>query len=402
MTPRRLSAALFLLALPLHAGTPDATAPPAEPKKDEPWIKPLVDVRARYEFADVQGLDASHAFTTRERIGLVTADWYGFSALAEGEFTQAIVRDFTNGVPDADPITPHNTNISAPETNELNQAYLQFAALDSQVRFGRQRLIYDNMAFVGNNGWRQNEQTYDGISLSSHFIKDLTVNYAYIDRVNRIYGSEATGTNRSVTGDIHLINLSYAGIKGLTLGSYAYLMDFDKLTGWDNDTYGLSAKGSVAGFLLYGEAAFQTKAGAANDHDAWYYHAHATRKFGDQALIVGVEHLDAGFQTPLATLHGFNGFADVFNTARAGGTLPGLTDVYVSYTVPVFYGISWANIAHAMGDDDISTSLGWEFDSTLTKKFDDHFTAIVQASHFETESKFPTTTRVTAELNYKF
>ena len=160
-------------------------------------------------------------------------------------------------------------------------------------------------------------------------------------------------------------------------------------------------------FTLYGEAAFQTKAGAKNDHDAWYYHVNVSRKFGEQALTLGLEHLDAGFQTPLATLHQFNGYADVFNVARAGGTLPGLSDLYLSHTTPLFYGITWNNVAHAFGDDSISTRLGWEIDSMLTKKFDDHFTAIIQASHFEEGSNaaskaFPTTTRVTAEVDYKF
>jgi hypothetical protein len=30
------------------------------------------------------------------------------------------------------------------------------------LRGSRQRIIYDNARFVGNVGWRQNEQTYDG------------------------------------------------------------------------------------------------------------------------------------------------------------------------------------------------------------------------------------------------
>ncbi len=391
----------------LAATTTFAQAGPAAetitaPEKKTQWITPLVDIRARYEFADVAGFDASHGLTVRERLGFKTAPLHGFSLLAEGEFTQALIDDFTSGVPDADPITPGNSNISAPESNELNQAYLQYAGYDSTIRLGRQRIIYDNAAFIGNVGWRQNEQTFDALSLSSTWVDGLAFSYAYIDRVNRIFGSEATGTNKDVTGDIHLVNLSYTGIKGLTLGSYAYMMDFDAPDGWDNDTAGISAKGTLAGIDLYGELAYQDEAGPLNDREALYAHVTATKKFGGQSLTLGVEHLDAGFQSPLATLHAFNGFADVFNTSRAGGTQPGLTDVYVSHTVPIFHGIKWTNILHAFGDNSVSTDLGWEFDSMLVKKFDEHFTAIAQFSHFETESTLPTTTRLTVELNYTF
>lgn len=394
-------AALLLLASPLlHAGTPEITVEP--PAKKEPWIKPIVDIRARYEFGDTDGLDPSHAFTIRERLGFKTAAFHGFSALIEGEFTQAIVDDYTSGDAFADPVVPGNTVISDPESNELNQAYLQYAAFETAVKVGRQRIIYDNAAFIGNVGWRQNEQTFDAISISSTWFDDLTLNYAYSNRVNRIFGSEALGTNKDVTGDIHLLNASYTGVKGLTLGGYAYLMDFDAPDGWDNDTFGISAKGTLAGILFYGEFAYQNEAGAANEEEALYAHVTATKTFGSQSITLGVEHLDAGFQTPLATVHAFNGFADVFIGQRINGTLAGLTDLYLSHTLPIFYGIKWTNIVHAYGDNAVSADLGWEYNSVLTKKFNDNFSAIVEISHFETESNFPTTTRASLGVIYTF
>ena len=397
------NAILFLLASTslVHAGAPDSPIAAPE-KKSEPWVKPLVDIRARYEFADTDGLDPSHAFTIRERLGFKTAALYGFSALVEGEFTQAIVDDYTSGDAFADPVTPGNTVISDPETNELNQAYLQYSQFETTVKLGRQRIIYDNAAFIGNVGWRQNEQTFDGISLNSTFFDGFTLNYAYVDRVNRIFGSEALGTNKDVTGEIHLFNASYTGIKGLTLGAYGYFMDFDAPDGWDNDTFGITAKGTLAGLLLYGEFAYQNEAGAANAEEALYAHVTATKTFGKQSVTLGVEHLDAGFQTPLATVHAFNGFADVFIGQRINGTLAGLTDIYLSHSTPIFYGIKWTNTLHAYGDNAVSTDLGWEVNSVLSKKFDDNFSAIVEIAHFETESTFPTTTRASLGVIYTF
>ena len=388
-----------------QAGTP-APSPEIATATEAPWIKPIIDVRLRYEFADIDTFDPSHALTIRERVGLKTKEFYGFSALVEGEFTQAIIDDYHGGAPGVDPFDPANSTIPDPKNEELNQAYLQYSGFDTTLKAGRQRIIYDNAAFIGNVGWRQNEQTYDAISLTNTSVPGLTVNYAYIDQVNRIFGEDATGIFENAPAEIHLLNASYAGIKGLTLGGYMYLMEFDDVPsqGWDNDTYGLSAKGAVGGVTLYGELAYQEDAGPRNDQEGLYAHVYATKNFFEtHALTLGIEHLDAGVQTPLATLHAFNGFADATDASRFNGTHPGLTDTYASYTLPIFWGVKWMNAVHFFGDNSISNDLGFGFDSVLTKKFDDHFTAIAKLGYFDSEDRiYLDTTRASIELNYTF
>ncbi|MEX2581402.1 MAG: hypothetical protein WD342_20265 [Verrucomicrobiales bacterium] len=410
----QIKAAILLLAAPaLFAGTPEAITPPPSSAGD--WIKPLADIRTRYEFADIDGKDVSHALTIRERIGLETMAWNGFSALVEGEFSQAVVDDFHGGAPGADPFDAANSVIADPETNELNQAYLQYEGFETIVRAGRQRVIYDNAAFIGNVGWRQNEQTFDAVSVSNQAVDRLTFDYAYLNQVNRIFGAEADGSLaatpnvQDVAANTHLLNASYTGIEGLTLGGYAYLMDFQDKPNWDNNTFGLSGKGDLAGLALYGEIAFQDKAGFDADDQALYVHAAATKNIGSQAFTLGAEHLDAGFKTPLATVHAFNGYADAFIGGRLEGSQNGLADIYLAHATPLLYDIQWTNVLHAYGDNEISTGYGWEFDSVLVKKFDDHFTAIAKFAHFESEgdayvgrAPLPVTTRVSIELNYAF
>ena len=411
-------AALLLLASAplLPAGTTEPV-PPA-PAPAEQWITPLIDIRARYEFGDVDPYDPSHAFTVRERLGLKTMAWNGFSALIEGEFSQAVIDDYHGGAPGAEPFDPANTLIADPETNELNQAFLQYQGFETTVKLGRQRLIYDNAAFIGNVGWRQNEQTYDAVSLSNQSIDGLTLNYAYLDQVNRIYGSDAdaplalTPNVQDINASAHLFNASYTGVKGVTLGGYAYVMNFEDLGSWDNNTFGVSAKGSLLGLALYGELAWQDKAGTLGEEDAMYAHFTATKNFGTQAITLGLEHLDDGFKTPLATVHAFNGFADVTDPGRISGAHNGLTDVYLSHTIPIFCGIKWMNVLHAFGDDELSAGYGWEYDSVLTKKFDDHFTAIAKFALFESEGDaytgarggpgLPDASRFSLEVNYTF
>lgn len=406
--------ALFLsTASLLHAGPPEmeTTLQP----KPEPWIKPIADIRARYEFADINGFDPSHAATLRARLGMKTKTWNGFSALVEGEFSQALVDDYHGGARGADPFDLKNSLIADPETTEINQAYLQYSGFDTTAKLGRQRIIYDNAAFIGNVGWRQNEQTYDAISLANTSIDALTLNYAYINQVNRIFGSDADGgllPNNSNVQDIgsnvHLLNASYTGVSGVTLGGYIYLMDFDRQS-WNNNTFGVSAKTKQFGLDLYGELAFQDKAGFLADDEALYAHFTGTKVMGTHSLTLGIEHLDAGFKTPLATVHLYNGFADVTDPGRIEGTHRGLTDLYLSHTMPLFAGIKWTNVLHAFGDNELSTGYGWEIDSVLVKKFDAHFTAIAKIAHFESEGDayvgkvaLPTTSRISVELNYTF
>lgn len=415
------TAILLATAPVLCAGTPQAVVTP--PSQGD-WITPLIDIRTRYEFADVDGTDVSHAWTFRERLGLKTMAWNGFSGLVEGEFSQAAVDDYNGGAPGADPFDPANSPILDPETNELNQAYLQYEGFDSIVRAGRQRIVYDNSAFIGDVIWRQNQQTYDAISLSNNSIDGLTFNYAYLNQVNRIFGSEADAALapgfanvEDIAASAHLFNASYTGIKGLTLGGYAYIMNFENVGAWDNNTFGLSAKGEMLGITLYGELAWQDKAATAGDEEALYAHVTATKDLalGDTklgALTLGMEHLDAGFKTPLATVHAFNGFADVTDAARISGAHNGLTDLYVAHTIPVVFGIKWTNVVHAMGDNDLSGGYGWEYDSMLVKKFDDHFTAIAKFAWFNSEGddyttnavadSLPDATRFSVELNYTF
>lgn len=409
---------LFSTASLLQAGTPTVAPQPAPATSY--WITPTLDIRARYEYADIDRLDPANAFTTRERVGLKTTEWNGFSALVEGEFSQAIVDKYNGGAPGADPFHPGDSLIADPQTNELNQGYLQYSGHDNVIRAGRQRIIYDNAAFIGNSGWRQNEQTFDAISLSNKCVENLTLNYAYVDQVNRIFGSEADGSPainpnvQDLSTNTNLLNASYTGISGVTLGGYVYIMDFDdSLPGWTNQTYGLSGKGDALGLTWYGELAWQEDAGPRNSDDAMYAHATVTKAFDNkQSLTLGVEYLGAGFQTPLATLHAFNGFSDATDAARASGAHNGLTDLYLTYALPVCWGMKWSNSYHLFGDNNVANDYGWEIDTVLVKKFDDHFSALIKGAYLEggndafsggaRGAKLPTTTRVSVEVDYAF
>jgi hypothetical protein len=71
--------------------------------------------------------------------------------------------------------------------------------------------------------------------------------------------------------------------------------------------------------------------------------------------------------------------------------------------------MKWANAIHLMGDNGIAADYGWEYNSTLAKKFNDHFSAIAMFAWFNSEGDgfvgavpSPDTTRFTVELSYVF
>lgn len=394
---------LLATATTLHAGGPTPVAP--ELPKEDPWLVPTLDARLRYEFSNVDGFENSNALTIRARPGLRTAEWNGFSALAEGEFTGTLIDDYNSGAPGTTPFDPANSVIADPNNAELNQAFLQYHGFDTMVKIGRQRIIYQNAAFIGNSGWRQNEQTFDAASVAYEADCGFKASYAWVNRVNRIFGEQADGAFSNANSNIHLINASYSGFENITLAGYAYLMDFQDTTlkGWDNDTYGAFVEIPFAGIKTHAEFAVQNEAGPANDLTATYFHLNASKAIGCTTLMAGVEQLDNGFQTPLATLHTMNGIADTTDGLRAAGTTGGLTDSYLSFTAPLPWDLKWTNVAHFFGDNSVGTGFGLGWDSLLMKKFDDHFSATAALGYFDSnDSRYLSATRASIELDYTF
>lgn len=415
-------AALLLAATSVgHAGTGKEAA--EEPAAD-PWIEPVLDIRARYEYGDVEGLDASHSLTTRERIGLATAEWHGLSAMVEGEFTQAVVDDYTVLQPGMTPFNPSDTPIGDPETNELNRAWVQWHGYDTKIKGGRQRIILDDAQWVGDVGWRQNEQTFDGISLNSQRIDDLTVFYSYLNRANRIFGSDATGAGRSFAGDVHLLNARYEGIESTTVVGYAYLMDFDETAGGfpgmpnyvSNNTYGATVTTKLDDWTLRAEAAFQTEAASSSagvDNSTFLHFDVDYGGLDRHHIALGWRYLGKDLVQPLSTAHAFNGFADVF-LARQVGTAynPGLNDLHLQHKWDTpFWGIQFLQAVHLFGDNDTAFDFGWEYDAVLSKRFNENWMALAKFAFYE--SSGPTgkatnfapladTTRITVEMNYTF
>ena len=106
-----------------------------------------------------------------------------------------------------------------------------------------------------------------------------------------------------------------------------------------------------------------------------------------------------GFQTPLATLAKFNGWADVFLTTPGRGlrdlygfaqvTLPGRIPLRVDY--------------HEYGADSGGGDLGREVDVTLTHKFGKYWSALARYAHYEAkDAPYADVDKVWVQLDFIF
>lgn len=284
--------------------------------------KLLFDTRVRYEGVDQDAIaKEAEALTVRSRIGFETGRVLGTSLLVEGDLLWPLLTDYnstTNGKTQY-PI------VADPEGYEINRLQLTNASLPgTTITAGRQRILLDDHRFVGNVGWRQNEQTFDAIRVVNKSVKNLTVDLSYVAQVNRVFGREST--QGRFEGDSVLANVSYQLSFGKLTG-FGYLLDFEPIAAVPgavrdaSETIGVRFAGEkniAATKLAYAVSyATQTERGDNPlEFDLDYYLAELTGMFGRYSLGAGLEILEGdgvkGFTTPLATLHKFQGWNDKF------------------------------------------------------------------------------------------
>lgn len=382
--------------------------------------KAYIDMRYRYEHVDQDNsLKNANANTLRTRVGYQTGRLYGFSALIEVDNVARL------GAADYNNTRNHRTEYSAvadPNDTEINQLLLRYDHKYGSAVFGRQRITLDNQRFVGGVAWRQNEQTYDGFLGQLKPIDKLTLTYAYIDNINTPFGPDGQHgypTNpANIKGNSHLFNVSYAWRPELNVTAYHYLLGLDNLAvapsaalgTQSSRTTGVRLTGSRAGFGYALEYAHQSDYGrnplnlSSNYFlgELSYQRAGYLAKAGYEVL--GGEHGGTGnraFQTPLATKHIYQGWADMFLITPAAG----LRDAYVggSLPVPVVGGTlqAWYHDFHADRGGD---HYGSEVDVAYARPvpYVKNLVALAKYAHFNADDFGVDTDKFWVQLQYKY
>lgn len=350
----------------------------------------IFNTRFRYEHAAQQGLDASQAFTLRTRVGYETPRWHGLYGLAEFENTWAMNLSQYQ----ATPPPGGRAVIADPRNNQLNQLFLGYSGYNSSFKGGRQIVNLDNQRFVGAVAWRQNDQTFDAVRVTTEVLKDTWLSYTYNWQVNRVFGVYANPNLERFISSNHFVNAHYEGLPEGKLGTYFYYLDLGG--------NGAPLAGSTAGLFyeaapalnedwslpLRAEYAFQVNNGASAPAQGsfWlnYWHASLGASYQKKYEIgLGFENLGGNgtraFQTPLATLHKFNGYADQFLVTPAGG----LQDYYIYANAALPYAFKAEATFHYFTAANSSNNYGREIDLGLSRKITDNLSGLVKFAYYE-------------------
>ena len=366
--------------------------------------KVSLNARLRYEGVEQSGLRDADALTLRTRLGFAPAPFHGWKFLVEAENITAADGDSYSQA-GLNPGGAGRAVVADPETTELNQLLAAFTHDQTTVTLGRQRLVLDNFRFIGDVGWRQNLQTFDALVVQDRSLAQTTLTYAYLDQVNRVFSRRhAQGQWDSAS---HVFNASYAGRAAGTLTGYAYLLDFGNAAASSCATYGASFAGTrplTAGlkFAYRLEVATQSDYGSSTlNYSATYLALEAglTAKAG--GLTLGHETLgsdnNVGFKTPLATLHAWNGWADLFLTTPAAG----LRDTYARATANLPAGVTLTAFYHQFDAATGGAGFGDEIDVQLTRKFGQYLTGLVKLADFRRDSPaYPDVKKVWAQVEF--
>ena len=338
-------------------------------------LKPLIDARLRYEHVDQDGIaETANALTLRVRSG-VQASTGPWSALVESEATIGIANHYNDGL-NGRPLPL----VADPQNIEINRAQIRYAAHKASITAGRQLLDLADQRFVGPAPWRQNEQTFDAVRVTWAGLPRLSIDASYVWSVRTVNGIDGTGARpTAIPGSNWFGLVGYTAPIG-TLTGFAYLVDQDlaAVQGFrlSSQSYGVRFAGSRplgAGWKIgyIASAARQSDYRRnPNNYTASYYLAEANVSGKVVMATAGYEVLGAdrgtaltSFQTPLASLFRFQGWASKFATTPPNG----IRDLYGTLganwkTKGPISGVGLGATWHHFDSDRLSQHYGDELD----------------------------------------
>ena len=330
--------------------------------------------RYRMEQVEVDGpLKDAFASTLRSRVTLNSASFsfaesLNIRALVEVDHVGLIGGESYNSTVNG---KSQFATIADPDALDLNQAALAIKWNDSSlVTLGRQRINLGDQRFIGGVGWRQNEQTFDGVRLTQNFGKSFQIDIANLHNANRVFGPD--GANADLHGSFNLVHSQWKVTSEHVLQGYFYDLDFETLPARSSSTNGIDYRGTSNKLSWQLSYASQRDAHLAPTNYKTNYSRMELSYPIDVVTIKGIyERLGSdgnfAFQTPFATLHAFNGFADMFLTTP----VKGLEERAVQFSLPigpVKTSISWHKFYSDGGDTHYGDETDVSFIFDLSKE----------------------------------
>ncbi len=364
--------------------------------------KNLTSFRLRYETVSQDGLQPNNtigtalnptrfedvkdaeALTLRSLIGWQTAPYHNFSFAAQLIDVSKLMDNFNDSTNDTLVNAASNqvrnieyAKVVDPSYTGLNQLYIDWTGIkNTRARLGRQQVNLDNVRFIGDIGFRQVMQVFDGVSVLNKSLPDTEIFAAHFEKVTQI-------TTEQRDGNLEIANIKYRISPTESLVGYGYLSNIDQL-GYGNAWFGAGAlnnagvpninadqSNKIFGLRLDGthpfnpnfrahytaEYAKQTDYADGDKRiDAHYYKIGGGLGFDNFNFRVDQELLSSNdneyaFQTPYGTNHLFQGWVDKFlATPRSG-----IKDTFVTATYKWDDFLFFADYHLINSDEDFNT-----------------------------------------------
>ncbi|MCK7596133.1 alginate export family protein [Microbulbifer sp. CAU 1566] len=360
-----------------------------------------LNFRPRYEHVrDVAFPHHATAGTLRSRATWTSARWDGWEFLIEGDNVTYISSENFNNTENGKTNYPV---IADPDYSEINRGQLSYAREQGLITVGRQRINFDDQRFIGGVAWRQNEQTYDALRTEWAFSETFSVDYFYSWNVNRIFGPD--GADADIQGPVNALDLHFKINPNHKLTGFIYSLDFHDQEQFASATFGFDWAADFECYRWHLRAATQNDIGGNPiDYTAEYYNAEIGSKPLQKykfAGHVGTEWLTGdgewAFQTPLATLHKFQGYDDKFLTTPADG----IRDYYVGGSV-VVSGIKIAATLHKFYSDRDSREYGNELDLVATYAITKNIGLLAKYATYDADTFSSDTDKFWLQFELKF
>jgi len=359
------------------------------------------------DFSDAANLDAAKGLTLRTRLGYRTGKWGNVQGFVQFHNVSQLLDDYR--WPDGGDSS--YDVIADPDGSRVHQGYLDISfGKHSSVRAGRQEIILDDARLIGNVGWRQNGQSFDGITYSCTGITNNTFKISWITRVNTIF---LTHVNLD---KLILIHDNYRVSENVSFGGFGYLLDTESEApeSRDSATFGARLKANQGHFSIDATYALQTDYADGENHGGDMMTVIGIAKVGKWQLggganlISGQHRNDRPFDTLFSTAHKWNGWADQFLATNGGNLINGLRDLFVQAGTN-FSGVKFLVVGHWFDTTDVNSydgTYGSELDFVFSKTFSKNLSGLVKFAFYNADRAVdnPTTdeTVIWVRLNYHF
>lgn len=420
-TRRRLALAIALLlgaAGTAHAGD----KAPATPSRkaialgDGVTLEPVIDARLRWEDVD-QPPRTGVAITLRVRAGAELRHAPSHLALlAEVTSTTPLLDDY-NALPYI-PVEarPQFATIADAETLDLNRLQLRYADRRSTITVGRQRITLDDQRWVGNAGWRQNEQRFDAARIETRL---GPIAFDVTRAINQVttQGNRA-GPRRAYGGRFWFLGAG-AKVGPVAIKGFAYLLDYNAEERGgalaallaNTQTYGVRANtrlGSDKTWRLDLAGSYARQASWVHNPAHYavdYWSGDATLVHRGWTGLAGIEHLGSdgqghAVQTPTASLHKWQGWADVLTTTPGDG----VRDIWLggSKAIRPLHNLTATAIWHDFRSTAHDRHYATEWDASLAMRLGKVSLLATYADFRARDPAFASTRKVWLEADYLF